>query len=140
MNAFYNSKVQDIIHDLLNEGIDSFCQVDQTKLDDMVLECIKILEEDGSEYSCIINSDNFPAMMIAFKNFIYIPSRENSLELANTMRDNAREYFEPKLQEIFNDQLEWRESSIRIDNNMKKHVDMNNGEVTYYSGFDNGII
>lgn len=132
-NCFYNQEIINFIDLWIDEGYEVYYKLDIGLKEKLTSLCIKQLGDDA--YSCIIEPNDFTQTLHHLRKYIESGQREYALDLAETMRKNAVEYFDNVLSELYEERLNERQSLIRYELGLVPRIDKINGEISWgYTG------
>jgi translation initiation factor 2B subunit (eIF-2B alpha/beta/delta family) len=86
----------------------------------------------GDAYNCIIDHENFDQTMHHLKQYLLTGERDYALDLAETMRKNALEYFADALDSLFDEKYSEWEYESNLSSGLKPMRYKDNNELRWY--------
>ncbi len=129
LNMNYAQQLIKEIDLLIENGNTSFLNLDDTDKDTLIT--LKIKSRKNNAYECITDANDTQEIVNAMGKFIFLRSTDSAIELAESMRDNAIQFYTSDLTELFNERLQIIESDTHYENGLKPIQDQSNGEITW---------
>lgn len=105
----YDKRIYNYLVELADFHLEDFHKIKELDKDNLVIRIIEVLGTDA--YQVIIGAEDFDKTLKYFSRYLKSGNHHDAYDLVNELRKNSFEFYEPYLEELFNEILAERRAA-----------------------------